>query len=159
MPENKPVELIPTPADTAKTEAKAAPDPEPTAEPRPEAKPQQQASVTPPPMDSGQSKMRLPFAANETTVPAGARSQLSGLADRMKKDDSLRVSVVAHASGSSDEMSTARRVSLARALAVRAYLIDQGVDNLRINVQAEGSKDAGEQPDRVDLFLLTPAKG
>jgi outer membrane protein OmpA-like peptidoglycan-associated protein len=86
------------------------------------------------------------------------KPQLDALADRLKKDDSLRISVVAHASGTGNQTSVARRVSLARALAVRAYLIDQGVDNLRINVQAEGSRDAGDQPDRVEMFLLAPVK-
>ena len=48
-------------------------------------------------------------------------------------------------------------LALARALAVRAFLIDQGVDTLRINVQAEGGKDSGTPADRVDLFLPQPA--
>jgi outer membrane protein OmpA-like peptidoglycan-associated protein len=47
----------------------------------------------------------------------------------------------------------ARRVSLARALAVRAYLIDQGIDSLRINVNAAGEKNPGGDPDRVDVYL------
>jgi outer membrane protein OmpA-like peptidoglycan-associated protein len=48
---------------------------------------------------------------------------------------------------------TARRVSLSRALAIRAYLIDQGIPSLRINVQAEGDKNPGGESDRVDMFV------
>ena len=43
-----------------------------------------------------------------------------------------------------------------RALSVRAYLIDAGVGNLRINVQAEGDKNPGGDPDRVDVFVQEP---
>ncbi len=52
-----------------------------------------------------------------------------------------------------DQPSTARRVSLSRALSVRAHLIDEGVANLRINVQAEGDKNPGGEPDRVDVMV------
>lgn len=99
------------------------------------------------------------FKPSETTLPSEHHASLTALAERMKQDPALRISVVAHATGSGDQASNARRMSLARALAVRAYLIDQGIDNLRINVQAEGGKNAGDQPDRVDLFLLVPVKG
>lgn len=85
--------------------------------------------------------------------------QLASVAGRLKGDENLRLTVVAYASGSADQPSTARRLSLARALAVRSYLIEQGIDNLRINVQAEGSRNAGGQPDRVDLQLLQAVKG
>lgn len=122
--------------------------------------PTQLASLQP--MPSGPSSSPVStviFAQGDTAVPTDTKAQLTALAERLRRDDNLRISVVAHASGTGDQTSTARRVSLARALAVRAYLIDQGVDNLRINVQAEGSRNAGDKPDRVDLFLLTPYKG
>jgi outer membrane protein OmpA-like peptidoglycan-associated protein len=124
------------------------------------------AALTPPPppatapaANATPPALTVPFAPADTSVSPDMKAQLDGLATRLKQDDSIRVSVVAHAAESGDQASVARRTSLARALAVRAYLIDQGVDNLRINVQAEGSRDAGTQPDRVDLFLLSPVKG
>ncbi len=97
--------------------------------------------------------MRLPFKATETTVPLSSHDDLDTLAARLKKDEALRVSIVAYASGSPEQPSTARRVSLSRALAVRAYLIDKGISNLRITVQAEGNKNAGSDADRVDVFI------
>lgn len=127
--------------------------------------PEQQLASVPPPAQMPPAsaavtpEQRIMFVGTDTVIPTNDKEALNRLADRLKKEESLRVSVVAHASNTSDQTSTARRVSLARALAVRAYLIDRGVDNLRINVQAEGAKNGGDQPDRVDLFVLAPAKG
>ncbi len=71
----------------------------------------------------------------------------------LKADETKRVNLLAYASATADQASTARRVSLSRALSVRAYLIDNGINNLRINVQAEGDKNPGGVPDRVDVFV------
>ncbi len=139
----------PVKAKEAKTKDKMPPPPIPP-------QPASNAGAAEP--EGNKPDVRIAFAADDTTVPEATKSQLNELAARLKKEMSLRLSIVAHASGTSDQMSTARRVSLARALALRAYLIDQGVDNLRINVQAEGSKNAGNQPDRVDMFLLSGGK-
>jgi len=80
-------------------------------------------------------------------------SQLDKVAKQMKDNDGQRVTLIAYATAAGDQASTARRVSLSRALAVRAYLIDQGINNMRINVQAEGDKNPGGDPDRVDVFV------
>lgn len=158
---------LPTPQDVLANAAPASnasvPAPMPVAQPVREEKQMAAlppATTTPPAASAseGSATLRILFATNDTTVPSEVRAQLNAIADQLKNNEAQRISVVAHASGSADQMSTARRVSLARALAVRAYLIDRGVDNLRINVQAEGSKNPDNQPDRVDLFLMTPAK-
>lgn len=153
--EPKPVELIAPPQEAA------APPPEPA--PEPAQAEQQVASVPPaaslPAVGDGAPAAHLTFGINDTAVGDAMKSQLAPVIAQMKNSIDARVSLVAYASGISDQMSTARRVSLARALAVRAYLIDQGVDNLRINVQAEGNKATGGEGDRVDVFLLAPQKG
>lgn len=81
------------------------------------------------------------------------KPELDKLAKQLAANAQQRVSVIAYASAVGDQASTARRISLSRALSVRAYLIDAGVNNLRINVQAEGDKNPGGDPDRVDLFV------
>lgn len=86
-------------------------------------------------------------------MPLSVQSQLDSVAKQLSHNDNLRVTLVAYASAAGDQASTARRVSLSRALSVRAYLIDAGVNNMRINVQAEGDKNPGGDPDRVDLVL------
>jgi hypothetical protein len=66
---------------------------------------------------------------------------------------------VAYAAGTPEDPSTARRLSLARALAVRSALIADGVSSTRIYVRALGAQPggalAGDAPaDRVDLSVL-----
>jgi outer membrane protein OmpA-like peptidoglycan-associated protein len=93
------------------------------------------------------------FKPTETSVPLEIKPDLDKVAARVKENASLRISLVAYAAVTGDQSITARRVSLSRALAVRAYLIDQGIASLRINVQAEGDKNPGGEPDRVDVFV------
>lgn len=100
--------------------------------------------------------MRILFNTTETGVPLSMKPQLTELATKLKANDKLRVTLIAYASGTPEQASTARRVSLSRGLAVRAFLIDQGISNLRINVQASGNRNPGGEADRVDVFLNTP---
>ena len=99
--------------------------------------------------------MSIEFKATETSVPLSVSEPLNKLAKQLIQNESQRLTLIAYASSSGDQVSTARRVSLSRALSVRAFLIDAGVANLRINVQAEGDKNPGGNPDRVDLFVAT----
>ena len=67
------------------------------------------------------------------------------------RDTAQPVQVTAFAAGSPEDPSTPRRLSLARALAARAVLINEGIASTRIYVRALGSA-AGDGPaDRVDL--------
>ncbi len=68
-------------------------------------------------------------------------------------------SVVAHAAGTPDDPSTARRLSLSRALAVRSVLIRSGIASQRIYVRALGASEpapSGVSPDRVDISVAVP---
>jgi outer membrane protein OmpA-like peptidoglycan-associated protein len=98
------------------------------------------------------------FKPTETSVPLTMKAELDKMAESIKASGGSRVNLVAYASGAEDQASTARRVSLSRALAVRAYLIEKGVDKLAINVQAEGNKNPGGEADRVDVFLVKGEK-
>lgn len=93
------------------------------------------------------------FNSTETTLPLAMVGAMDKLVEQLKADEALRVNIISYASATADQASTARRVSLSRALSVRAYLIDHGINNLRINVQAEGDKNPGGAPDRVDIFV------
>ena len=105
--------------------------------------------------DQGSLALTIPFKSTETSVPLSYNDQLNKLAKQLIQNESQRLTLIAYASSAGDQASTARRVSLSRALSVRAFLIDAGVANLRINVQAEGDKNPGGEADRVDLFVLT----
>ena len=60
----------------------------------------------------------------------------------------------AFAGGSSGSPSVARRLSLSRALAVRAFLIEEGVRSTRIDVRALGNRAEGGPAERVDVVLV-----
>jgi len=99
--------------------------------------------------------MQIVYNIQETEVPLSLKEKLSGLAGKVKKDDNLRLTIVSYAAGTEQQSSTARRVSLARALAVRSFLIEQGgIDSLRINVQSMGNKNPGGPAERADIFLI-----
>ncbi len=101
---------------------------------------------------NGKTQMTIPFIATETDLPLAFEGELKNLADRVKKSDE-HLTLVAYASEPADQSTMARRVSLSRVLAVRAFLIEKGVNKLNINVQAEGSKNPGGEPNRVDIFI------
>lgn len=74
---------------------------------------------------------------------------------KLKGNDALRVQLIAHAAGGDEDAIEARRLSLARAVAVRAYLIEGGVRSLRMDVRALGNRaDGGGPSDRVDLVIV-----
>ena len=62
--------------------------------------------------------------------------------------------VKAYADGATGSASSARRLSLSRALSVRSILIKFGVRSTRIDVRALGDRNEGGPPDRVDVLVL-----
>ena len=98
--------------------------------------------------------LRFEFTGNSADLPSNATSELRTLAERLLRADSLRVQVKAYASAVEGGPSAARRLSLSRALAVRAFLIDQGVRSTRIDVRALGNRSEGGPPERVDLIVV-----
>ena len=141
----------------------AAPLPETAKAPKapPAAKPKAPVSKTaalPPakaPDKSARGKiLRFEFTGNSAELPGNATSELKTLAERLLRADSLRVEVKAYASAVEGGPSAARRLSLSRALAVRAFLIGQGVRSMRIDVRALGNRSEGGPPERVDLVVV-----
>lgn len=96
--------------------------------------------------------IRICFAEGSADLPAAAQRELKQLAEQLATDESLHVQLLAYASGSPDTESRARRVSLSRALAVRSYLMQQGVRSTRMDVRALGRNVEGEPADRVDII-------
>jgi outer membrane protein OmpA-like peptidoglycan-associated protein len=99
---------------------------------------------------------RVLFAPGSADLNDDGKHALVQLAARLGPDGESRVQLLAYASGAPESESQARRLSLSRALAVRAYLGEQGIRGTRINVQALGIKSAGGPPDRVDAMAATP---
>ncbi|MDA8231035.1 MAG: OmpA family protein [Magnetospirillum sp.] len=94
------------------------------------------------------------FPADAVQLPNNADADLTALAQKMAKDESLNLQLLAYAQGDESNISKARRLSLSRALEVRKYLMEQGIRSTRIDVRALGNKIEGDgPPDRVDAVL------
>ncbi|MBV9521636.1 MAG: OmpA family protein [Alphaproteobacteria bacterium] len=121
----------------------------------PAAAPQKTASLppNPAPTNAGKVEDRLLFAGADTELPSTAKTELDQLAKRLTANSRLVVQLVAYAGGGGDA-SQARRLSLARALAARSYLVDQGVDVKQVDIRPLGNRtEPGLPADRVDLVV------
>jgi outer membrane protein OmpA-like peptidoglycan-associated protein len=135
----------------------APPLPAPGARPGPaQAAPKQTASLPDAgqPVEGGDLVMQIVFGEGATKVPDGSLANLKGLADRMNKNEALRLQLLAYAESNEANASKARRLSLSRALDVRSRLIDMGVRSTRIDVRALGNKAPSGPGERVDVVLL-----
>jgi outer membrane protein OmpA-like peptidoglycan-associated protein len=96
------------------------------------------------------------FAPGSADLNDSGRRELSDLAARLGREGETRIQLLAYAEGTPENESQARRLSLSRALAVRSYLIEQGIRSTRVNVQALGIKTGGGPADRVDAMAVAP---
>ena len=97
--------------------------------------------------------LMVEFQGDGSELAPGAAQQLRALAARLK-DQSSRLQLKAYASGGEDGPSRAKRISLSRGLAVRSFLIDQGMRSTQIDVRALGLVRDGGPEDRVDIVVL-----
>lgn len=116
------------------------------------AAPEQVASAPSAKAAAGQ-QTRLLFSGESTELSEAAKQNLNGVIAKMQSDDDLRIQIVAYASGTADQAAKARRISLSRALAARAYVLGQGVRSTRIDVRALGNANEDSPADRVDAIL------
>jgi len=105
------------------------------------------------PRDGGQ-VLRIDFLGASTRLTSEAERGLGSLAATMAESDG-RLQLKAYAGGTGDTLSSARRLSLSRALSVRSFLIEQGIRSTRIDVRALGRAEGSGPPERVDVVLLT----
>ena len=98
--------------------------------------------------------LRVTFGAGQTDLSPASATAIQGFVRGAQANTNTTFNVVAYAAGSPEDPSTARRLSLSRALAVRSTLIAAGVGSARIYLRALGSP-AGDGPaDRVDLTVM-----
>lgn len=172
---------------TPPAERAPAAKPAPPAAAKPKPRPVSVAPAPPPPVVLAP-PVELPHAAvpppppvpivadaegEPTTVPGGVRvtfgsgkadlnprtdTALLGIAGQLKAEPTADVNLFAYAAGVPDDPSASRRLSLSRALAARAVLINAGVVSTRIYVRALGATASDGPPDRVDVVRVgTPA--
>jgi hypothetical protein len=124
--------------------------------PQPAQPPRQGGPAAPAPGDipaGTEFRVVYPDDVAQTLTPADTRL-LNGIAARLRQDEITRLEILGYASGTAETNRESRRLSLERALAVRSYLIDQGVRRTRIDVRALGPTASDGPADRVDLLLV-----
>lgn len=125
-----------------------------TAAPRPQAAERQTAALPRIPLPAGGGQiLRVDFLGASTRLTPDAERRLGSLAATMMESDG-RLQLKAYAGGSGETLSSARRLSLSRALSVRSFLIEQGIRSTRIDVRALGRAEDSGPPERVDIVLL-----
>jgi outer membrane protein OmpA-like peptidoglycan-associated protein len=126
-----------------------APPPNPPAPPAPPIAPG--AATTAAATPAG---LRLTFASGQSDLSPGSADSIKQLVQAAPPGDATTFNVLAYASGDPDDPSVARRLSLARAIAVRAALMTDGVPSSRVYLRALGSEPGKGPADRVDLSVL-----
>jgi outer membrane protein OmpA-like peptidoglycan-associated protein len=173
-PRNAPPNLVRVPNTTAKLTAPAAPASPatippviPQAEPdtavvNPITPPEPAPGAPPPPPVSADAAtkaaptnagLRLTFAPGASDLSPDSNASIKDLTRAAPPGDATTFTVQAYAPGTPDDPSTARRVSLSRAMAVRSALVADGVPSARIFVRALGAQYGDGPPDRVDLSV------
>ncbi len=103
--------------------------------------------------------MRLTFGPGSSDLNTENDQTLLDIAKKAQADPALSVTITAWAPGTNEDPSTPRRLSLDRALAARAVLINAGVPSERIYAVARGFLGIeGAPPDRVDIVMAYPKK-
>jgi outer membrane protein OmpA-like peptidoglycan-associated protein len=106
--------------------------------------------------------IRITFGADSSDLNPRTADAIKAVLRDAPKSDATTFAVTAFAAGTPDDPSTARRVSLSRALAVRSVMIEQGIPSVRIYVKALGATaEPGPPapPDRVDIAVAAPPPG
>jgi outer membrane protein OmpA-like peptidoglycan-associated protein len=86
-------------------------------------------------------------------IPATAQPKLLHLAQDLRNTPLARVEIRAYSPVKGPSESDPRRLSLARWLAVRDYLVQNGVSDDRIDGRALGSTPTEPNADRIELYL------
>ncbi|MGG5886321.1 OmpA family protein [Falsiroseomonas sp. HC035] len=81
---------------------------------------------------------RVEFSQGQSALSTRDRHALAGIAQTLAPIPAGRITVQAQASGPADDASIARRLSLARAAAVRDALVAAGLVATRVDIRALG---------------------
>lgn len=148
-PEPKATESAPVPKAT-----NVAPTPPPAPPAAVSAPPPPQVASLPPARAAVGDDTRIGFTADQAALDDAGKKRLSELAAELQGRPEKRLQIKAYADGTAETASQARRLSLSRALAVRSFLIEQGIESTRMDVRALGSKFEEGPPDRVDAVMV-----
>jgi len=112
------------------------------------------APTTATPIEGG---TRLTFGTGSADLNQVSLDAIEAIAAKAKADPLMEVTVTAWAPGVPEDPSTPHRLSLDRALVVRAVLIHAGIASERIQAVAKGFNGIGDgPPDRADVVAARP---
>ncbi len=143
MPPSAPAPAAPAPAGVVPVAPIAEAPPPPA-----QIAPQVPAPEAPAPVTAN---LRIPFGADQTDLSKEGSAALDSFLRAAYEAGAPAFTIVGYAAGKQDDPSVARRLSLARAMAARNSLMNNGVPSRRITLRALGSQAAGGPPDRVDV--------
>ncbi len=98
-------------------------------------------------------RVRLGYPVAQTDLSPSAQAQLETLVAEVGGNDRLRLRLAAYANAGAGSPAKARRTSIARALAVRGFLIERGIKASRIDLRALGNTAGAAEADRVDVVV------
>ena len=101
-----------------------------------------------------QNGVRITFGPDRADLNQDTVDALSQFAHTVAAQPTTSINIFAYANGNPGDPSTPRRLSLQRALAARAVLLNAGIASARIYPRALGPA-GGEEPDRVDVVTGT----
>ena len=104
-----------------------------------------------------QVQARILFRGDTIELSGPAKVELIRVAKMLTQDQTMRVQLLAFAQGSDSGTGSAGRISLTRAFVVRAFLLDQGVQPVRVNLRSLADQVQNGPPDRVDVLLASPS--
>ena len=113
------------------------------------AKLNQMATLTP----AGDSALEVRFRSGSSVLTRDDERRLKVMVQSLAPTGT-RLQLKAYAEATGNDTSKARRLSLSRALAVRSFLIENGLRSTRIDVRALGIARDGGAPDRVDIVTM-----
>jgi len=155
-----PARVVPTPAAApaaAPVAATPAPPAAAVAPPPPPARVTAAVATPLPPEPAvqppkGTVAATIAFTGQSAELNDAARTDLDRLAKNLGDRSLRQIEIRAYAGGTDADT---RKISLARALVVRSYLIDKGVKT-RIEVGAYGGDSRGGGSERVDILVPNP---
>ncbi len=100
---------------------------------------------------------RILFPKDSIELSQSAKVELTRVAEMLTQDQATSVQLLAFAQASDSSTGSAGRISLTRAFVVRAFLLDQGVQPVRVNLRSLADQVQGGPPDRVDVLLGSPS--
>lgn len=95
----------------------------------------------------------IPFDGNSDDLSLKAAETLDKIA-RLTNQNAARVQLFGYAGDEKSSPSTTRRLALKRTVAVRGYLMDQGVDGTRIDLRPQGPRSEDGPRESVVIKFL-----